>query len=120
MKRTTQKERKENAKRFYSYFENCGTQTAIVVQRSESTSNPYVNRTQFHAVCGTMKDNPCVIAESSTLGIEGCFYELLNNIKPMPQKGYFEAGFKEWMKDNYGLSIVYNDGFVLMIQNERF
>lgn len=48
--RTTMKERKENAKRFYNMFMNSNCKkVAIVVQRMES-SNPNISRCQFIAV----------------------------------------------------------------------
>lgn len=83
MRRTTKKERKENANRFYNMFMNSNcNQAAIVVERTES-SNPNINRCRFIAVSSTLAfmENPIVIAESVS-GITGCFMELLDNIKP--------------------------------------
>lgn len=83
MRRTTKKERKENANRFYNMFMNSNcNQAAIVVERTES-SNLNINRCRFIAVPSTLAfmENPRVIAESVS-GITGCFMELLDNIKP--------------------------------------
>ena len=64
--RTNQKERAENARKFYSIFMdgNCD-KAAIVVNRIES-SNPNINRCQFVAVPSTLAfmEKPVVIAES--------------------------------------------------------
>lgn len=83
MRRTTKKERKENANRFYNMFMNSNcNQAAIVVERTES-SNSNINRCRFIAVPSTLAfmENPIVIAESVS-GITGCFMELLDDIKP--------------------------------------
>ena len=77
MRKTTKKERKENANRFYNMFMNSNcNQAAIVVERTES-SNPNINRCRFIAVPSTLAfmENPIVIAESVS-GITGCFMEL--------------------------------------------
>lgn len=82
MRRTTKKERKENANRFYNMFMNSNcNQAAIVVEKTES-SNPNINRCRFIAVPSTLAfmENPIVIAESVS-GITGCFIELLDDIK---------------------------------------
>ena len=96
--RTTKKERKENANKFYNSFigGNCKN-AAIVVKRFDSSSNPNINRCQFWAVVPPLT---LVIAES-VIGITGCFIELLENIKnikPGEQKMYYEDGFNDWLE----------------------
>ena len=113
--RTNKTERQKNARYFYQSLQT-NRRMAVVIDRHESTSNPYVNRTQLLAVCGTMKGTPVVIAESSALGLEGCFIELLQNIKDMPQVTMYENGFAAWLKKNYGISVPYNDGFVMIFE----
>lgn len=120
--RISKKERKENAKRFYSMFinSNCN-KAAIVVKRTESKTNPNINRCQFLAVASTLAfmENPVIIAESNVLGIEGCFIELLDFIKPCIQrKTYYEDGFNDWLMETYGFEITYKDGFVFMLEKE--
>lgn len=115
--RTTKKERKENARRFYNIFMNSNcNKAAIVVKRMES-SNPNIHRCQFIAVPSTLAfmEVPVVIAES-VLGIEGCFIEMLNDIKGCVQKTYYEDGFNEWLKKEYGFEITYKDGLVFMLE----
>ena len=115
--RTTKKERKENAKRFYDMFMNSScNKAALVVVRTKS-SNPNINRCKFLVVPSTLAymGKPVVIAES-ILGIEGCFIELLGFIKPCAQKTYYEDGFNEWLIKNYGFEITYEDGLVFMLE----
>ena len=119
MKKTTKKERKENANRFYNMFMNSNcNQAAIVVERAES-SNPNINRCRFIAVPSTLAymESPIVIAES-ILGITGCFIELLDNIKPGmgTKKTYFDDGFNNWLEENYKFRITYKDGLVFMLE----
>lgn len=110
--RITKANRKQNAIKIYNSLKNSGCQ-AIVVQRSDSTTNPNVNRTQFIAASF---GNPVVIAESSTLGIEGCFIEFIEFLKGgIVQTTYHECGFNEWLEKNLGIKITYNDGFVIML-----
>lgn len=119
--RSSKKEREQNAKRFYHIFMNSNcNKAAIVVQRSESTTNPNVNRVQFLAVPSTLgfMEKPVVIAESSAHGIEGCFMELLGFIKGGTQKTYYEDGFNEWVEENYNFRITYKDGLVFMLEKE--
>lgn len=119
--RISKKERKENAKRFYNMFMNSNcNKVAIVVERTESKTNPNINRCQFLAVPSTLAfmEKPVIIAESSIFGIEGCFMELLEFIKPCKQKTYYEDGFNEWLMETYGFEITYKDGFVFMLEKE--
>lgn len=119
--RTNKKERRQNARQFYSVFMNgCSTKAAIVVKRNDSTSNPYVNRVQFLAVpSGLAYGNPVVIAESSVLGIEGCFIELIDFIKGgIRQTTYHEDGFNEWFEEVLGCRITYKDGLVFMLERD--
>lgn len=118
--RTSKKERKENARRFYSIFMNSNcNKAAIVVERTESKTNPNINRCQFLTVPSTLgfMEKPIIIAESNVDGIEGCFMELLNFIKPCRQKKiYHEDGFNEWLLETYGFEITYKDGLVFMLE----
>ncbi len=118
--RVSKKERKENAKRFYSMFMNSNcNKVAIVVQRTESRTNPNINRCQFLVVPSTLAfmEKPVIIAESNVLGIEGCFIELLDFIKPCRQrKTYYEDGFNDWLMETYGFEITYKDGLVFMLE----
>ena len=63
-------------------------------------------------------ENPVIIAESNVLGIEGCFIELLEFVKPCVQETYYEDGFNEWLKETYGFEITYKDGLVFMLEKE--
>lgn len=113
--RTTKAERKKNALQFYQLLMNGACdKTAIVVKRTES-SNPNISRCQFLSVLGIGMSKPVVIAES-ILGIEGCFIELLGNIKNINQITFYEEGFTTWLKIEFHMSIAYQDGFVFMIE----
>ncbi|HAU87859.1 MAG TPA: hypothetical protein DCW90_20955 [Lachnospiraceae bacterium] len=119
MRRTTKKERKENANRFYNMFMNSNcNQAAIVVERVES-SNPNINRCKFIAVSSTLAfmESSIVIAESVS-GITGCFMELLDDIKPGKgtEKIYFDDGFNDWLEETYKFRITYRDGLVFMLE----
>lgn len=117
MKRTTKKERKENANLFYSTFMNSNcNQAAIVVERTES-DNPNINKCKFIAVPSTLAfmETPVVIAES-VFGMEGCFMEFLKNIKPCEQKTYFDDDFNDWLEETYKFRITYKDGLVFMLE----
>lgn len=114
--RTTKNERKENAQRFYQLLiSGASNQTAIVINRMQS-SNPNINRCQFLSVIGLAMSRPVIIAES-TLGINGCFDELLrninNDIKIIP---FYSQGFNEWLKKEFHMDIIYQDGLVFMIE----
>lgn len=116
MRRTTKKERKENANRFYNMFMNSNcNQVAIVVERTES-SNSNINRCRFIAAPSTLAfmENPIVIAESVS-GISGCFMELLDDIKPRrgTEKTYFDDGFNDWLEETYKFRITYKDGLII-------
>lgn len=121
--RISKKERKENALKFYNMFMNSNCdKAAIVVQRTESKTNPYVNRCQFLVVPSTLAfmEKPVIIAESNVLGIEGCFMELLEFIKPCKQKTYHEDGFNEWLEKTYGFKITYKGGLVFMLEKRKW
>lgn len=119
--RISKKEREKNARQFYENFVNgFSDKAAIVVRRYDSTTNPNVNRVQFLAVIsGTSYGEPNVIAESSTLGIEGCFMELFGFLKGGKQTTYYEDGFNKWMKETYGFEITYKDGLVFMLEKSE-
>ena len=116
--RTNQKERAENARIFYNVFMggNC-KKIAIVVNRIAS-KNSNIDRCQFIAALSTLPfmEKPVVIAESVD-GITGCFMEMLKNIKEVAvETPYFDDGFNEWLKENYGFGITYRDGLVFMFE----
>lgn len=116
--RVSKKERKENAKSFYQQFMNgYSTKTAIVVNRQDS-KNPNIARCQFLAVPGSVASGTPVVIAESVWGVEGCFMELLENIKLCPQKTYYENGFDDWLKETFGFEITYKDGFVFMLERE--
>lgn len=78
--RTNAKERKNNARQWYSLLINSyNSKSAVVVQRYKS-SNPNINRVQLLA-CNTI-GTPVVISESVD-GVRGCLYELFQNIKQL-------------------------------------
>lgn len=98
--RTNTKERKINARQWYSLLINSyNSKSAVVVQRYNS-SNPNINRVQLLA-CNTI-GTPVVISESID-GIRGCLYELFQNIKQLDVvKTYHENDFKEWLGRCFG------------------
>ena len=113
MQRTTKKERKDNARNFYQLFNNYEENRAcIVVERNNN------GRVQFLTVPGALNlANPIVIAENANLGVEGCWIELIGNIKGgIQQKTYYEDGFKEWLSETLGFAITYYDGMVFIIE----
>ena len=114
MKRTTQAERKQNARNFYQVFSNWETNRAcIVVERNDN------GRVQFHAVIGAFQDsNPVVIAESVGQGITGCWTEFITNVYGSIKQymNYYDDEFKKWITENLGFSITYYDGFVFIIE----
>lgn len=92
--RTSQKERKENARKFYNMFMNGNCKNAaVVVERPEST-NPNICKCRFIAVPGSLAfmEKPIVLAESPS-GMVGCFMEFLDNIKHCKQVSYYDDGF---------------------------
>ena len=90
--KTNAKERKINARQWYSLLINSyNSKSAVVVQRCKS-SNPNINRVQLLA-CNTI-GTPVVISESVD-GVRGCLYELFQNIKQLDVvKTYHENDFK--------------------------
>ena len=120
MKRTTAKERKQYAKEFYQLV--CGgsvQKAAIVVLRQDSRTNPNVHRVQFVTAHVNGPASEVVIAESVD-GIAGCFRELIKNIQgDIPQKNYFEDGFKDWFRKTCHMKVIWNDGLVIMIEYSR-
>lgn len=114
--RTNVKERRDNARQWYSLLTGSyNSKSAVVVQRYES-SNPNINRVQL-LTCNII-GTPVVIAESAD-GLTGCFYELLQNIKKLDMiRTYHENDFNDWLSENYNLYLTYNDGMVLMFERE--
>lgn len=117
--RTSKKERKKNAVVFYNLFMNSNCNQAAVVVNRLPSSNPNMCRCQFLAVPSTLAfmEKPVVIAES-TLGIEGCFMELIGFIYGGVQKKYYEDGFNEWLDKTCGFRITYKDGLVFMFEKK--
>lgn len=109
--RTTQKERTENAKAYNAML--CQHHKgAIVVERRDS-SNPNIVKTRFLA-CNTY-GTPVVIAEDVN-GIVGCFMEYFKSIGYKgKQVEYFDDGFADWIYKEFGYTIDYKDGMVLML-----
>lgn len=119
--RISKKERNINAKNFYvSFMNKKEPRCVIVVQKDEpSKNNPYIQRTQF-LVSVDEQLKPLVIAESSTHGVEGCFIEFFSAILGgVPQKTYYEPGFKDWVKEKTGLDVTYYDGQAFIIEKEK-
>lgn len=119
--RTTKKERRENAKKFYQMFMNGNCNKAAIVVNRVNSKNPNINRCQFLVVPSTLAfmESPVVIAES-VFGIDGCFIEFLSSLKPCRQKSYYEDGFNEWLLETFEFEITYRDGLVFMLEkNER-
>ena len=112
--RVNAKERKSNARQWYSFLINSyDSKSAVVIQRHES-SNPNINRVQLLS-CNTI-GTPVVIAESVN-GLTGCFYELFQNIKKLDTiRTYHENDFNDWLSENYNMYLTYNDGMVLMFE----
>lgn len=115
--RSNIKERKDNAKQWYSLLINSyNSKSAVVVRRYES-SNPNINRVQL-LTCNVI-GTPVVIAESVD-GITGCFYELFQNIKKSNViKTYYENDFNDWLLENYNIYLTYNDGMVLLFERNE-
>jgi hypothetical protein len=111
------KERKDNAKQWYSLLINgYNSKSAVVIRRYES-SNPNINRVQLLA-CNAI-GTPVVIAESVD-GKTGCFYELFQNIKKLNvTKTYHENDFNDWLLENYNIYLTYNDGMVLLFERNE-
>ena len=58
-----------------------------------------------------------MIAEGSGLGVEGCWIEFFKGILGnVPQKTYFEDGFKDWVEENAGFTISYYDGMAYIVE----
>lgn len=118
MKRTNKEKRKENARMWHQIFmQSNSSKSAIVVERTQSSTNPHISRCKFLAVPSSLAfmEEPVVIAESLR-GIEGCFCELLDFIQPCPQKTYYEDGFNEWLRKTFHFEITYKDGLVFMLE----
>lgn len=115
MRRTTRKEREENARQFYAMLQN-HKRAAVVVERNDSTTNPYVNRVKFLTRLGSNSAEPMVIAESSSLGTDGCFIEFFESLGAHVQKTMYEDGFDDWLRRTFHFRITYNDGLVMIFE----
>lgn len=115
--RSNMKERKDNAKQWYSLLINGYNSKSAVVIRKYESSNPNINRVQLLA-CNAI-GTPVVIAESVD-GKTGCFYELFQNIKKLNvTKTYHENDFNDWLLENYNIYLTYNDGMVLLFERNE-
>jgi len=121
--RIAKSERRNNALKFYNVFMHSNCNKAAIVVNKVKSNNPNINRCQFLTVPSSLAymEEPVVIAES-TMGIDGCFKELLgflnNGYEPMEQKSYFDNGFNEWLDGIYGFRITYKDGLVFMLERQ--
>lgn len=118
--RVSKSERQKNAKQFYSnLIIGYEGRVALVIKRSESTTNPNINRCQFLAAT-SISTTPNVIADSVD-GIRGCFMELISFIdnKQQTKCYYGEDGFNEWLYDTLKFRIVYDDGFVIILKRNN-
>ncbi len=115
-RRTTKKERKENARNFYSILMNGNcNKTAIVVRRIDSTTG--YCKCQFLSVISNVAWGNATIIAESMFGVEGCFKELLSNIRPdVEQKSYYDDDFNSWLEEKYKFHISYKDGLVYMLE----
>jgi hypothetical protein len=113
MRRTTKKERTENARLFNTMLcSSYSNQGAIVVERNDST-NPCISRTRFIACVAY--GAPIVIAES-TQGIQGCWMEYFKSIGyEGKQTEYYHDNFHDWIYKEFQYKITYKDGLVFMI-----
>lgn len=119
MERTTKAERKKYAKLFHQYLWNGIQKAAIVIERQDSKSNPNIHRVQMITQQVNGPASHVVIAESVS-GIAGCFHELIESIYGnIPQKNYFEDGFKDWLRKTCHMNITWNDGLVIMVEYSR-
>ena len=112
--KTNAKERRCNARQWYSQLlAGCNAKSAVVVQRHES-SNPNIRRVRLLSCI--FLGTPVVIAESVD-GLAGCIRELLQNINKTDKvKDYCECDFKTWLEEQYGLYLSYDDGLVLIFE----
>ena len=101
-------ERRKHALQFYNAF-----------MRSEKKKTAVVIEKEAHCckLVTIISGIPTVIAKSS-MGIEGCFMELLENIHSCPQKTYYEKGFREWLEEIYRLRIIYEDELVILFEKK--
>ncbi len=116
MRRTTKEERKENARQFYAMLQNYKV-AAVVVERNESTTNPYVNRTKLLTSVGSAGE-PMVIAESPSDGITGCFWELMQNLgrEPNYDFNFFNKDSLAWLRKTMHIGIKYKDNLVILLE----
>lgn len=118
MKRTTKKERQENARKIYNaLLQSYHNRITVIVNRTDS-SNSNVSKCQFLAVNPLSgSDKPIVFAESNW-GMTGCFNEFISSFYDGVQKGCFEEGFCEWLLKTLHFRITYNDGYILTLEAE--
>lgn len=111
MLRTKKEDRKANASMFAQACKNltCNL-VAIHVRRNEG------NRCQFIYFPSAMSGG-IVIAESTGLGVEGCWIELISFLRGgIVQKTFHEDGFYDWLRVAAGLDCVYHDPEVFVFK----
>ena len=114
MRRTTKKQRAENARLFNTSL--CEYHKGAIVVERTASANPYIVKTKFLA-CNTY-GTPVVIAESKS-GITGCFLEYFNSIGYKgKQVEYFDEKFAEWICKEFNYTIYYKDGMVFVLNCE--
>lgn len=108
MDRTRKEDRKANAIMFSQTCNNfSGKFMAIHVRREK-------NRCQFVYYPSNFSGG-LVIAESSGLGVGGCWIELVSFIRGgIPQITFHEEGFYEWLSTVMKMKCVYHDPAVFI------
>lgn len=99
-------ERRKNGIQFYYEFMRNEKKNAAVVIEKEGRCYRFITM---------LSGRPVIIAKSS-MGVEGCFMEFLENIHPCPQKFFYEDEFEDWLEKIYKLKIVYKDELVILFE----
>ena len=118
MKRTTKKERENNARHFYALLQNRRV-AAVVIERNESTTNPYVKRCRLLTAVGSQNGGePMVIAESPSDGVTGCFFELMDNLgfEVNYDFNFFNNDSLAWLRKNMHINVKYSDNLVILFE----
>ena len=117
MQRTTAKERRSNAVSFHS-----GTwkRAVVVIQRTESKTNPYIKRCKLLAVISNLKGDPAVIGES-VLGKAGALFEFLSFLGVVCPGEYERLAYEndvlnDLLEERAGFRITYDDGSAMIFE----
>ena len=114
IQRTTKEKRAEDAVRLMQ--SNTGT-IALVVDRQLGST---LTRTRLLANVYNTPAYPAVVAESASNGQMGAFYEFLKAINPtcLPDSNiaYNNGALNTHLEKHYHFRIVYDDGFVMILQ----